>query len=1153
MSSGVRIISGVSDSRSARVIAERLENDRPCLVIVPGQARAERLMGDLSFFTARNILVLPDEDERLFSYETRNRDQSLERARAVKLLREDPEAVIIAPAGAALRKMPPASGEEPELRIAQGMEMEPEELRDILITFGFERAEQVMIPGQFAMRGGVADIFAPEGQEPYRVEFFGSEIDSVRTFDIESQRSTGNIDGCTVYPRDRAAADRDAVSRAIEAVRSAYERQEKKLAESFGEESEAVSRLRDREGFLLDALEEKTDLSVFSDLVHFFYEKPSHIWDYLPDGTIVLEDPDRIIERVDLMRREQEQDLLTMLERGQAVPEDDALIADKREILDLYGKRGVIAIQPFTKPLEGADRLLELSEIDSRQAAVFAGHTDMAVREIKGLTGSGYRVILACSSEERAQGIRDIFGREGLYPVASGRFTGAECFDPGRSYIVMGSLSAGMVFPQEKLCIISDEDIFGHRREKGKRRSRSGRRLSSFAELEKGDYVVHENHGIGKFLGIEQLTTQGETKDYIKIRYAGGDLLYVPVSQMDIVQKYVGSEGVTPKVNKLSGDDWKNTKARAKAAVASMTEELMQLYGKRRAAGGYSFGRDTVWQQEFEESFPYEETDDQLRAAQEIKDDMEKPEPMDRLLCGDVGYGKTEVAARAIFKCLVEGKQAAVLVPTTILANQHYETLKARFADYPFIVEMMSRFRSEKDLSRIAEEVSTGAVDLVIGTHRILSSDVKFKDLGLLVIDEEQRFGVAHKERIKEMKIGVDVLTLSATPIPRTLNMSLTGIKDMSLITEPPEDRYPVQTYVVPQDDLTVREVIARELDRKGQVFVVYNRVRGINRIADRIRELLPEARVAVGHGQMSERSLEEVMKSFYTGEADVLVATTIIESGIDIPNANTLIVLDADKCGLSQLYQLRGRVGRSHRMAYAYLMYQKEKVLTEVAEKRLRAIREFTEFGAGFKIAMRDMEIRGAGNLLGSEQSGHMADIGYELYCKLVDEAVRRAKGEVIPEPTEEMSVELKVNANIPSWYIDSENLKLNAYKRIAGISSRGEMEDVIDELLDRFGDLPAETLTLIEVSFIRSVAQKLGVTRIYERGDHIYFAFEKKNILNPYMLMDLREKFGGAVLFHDGSEPYIRLLAAGKGRLDKAAVLLETLESNRVKEKKQ
>ena len=1154
--SSVRVISGVSDSRSARMIAKRLKNDRRCLVIVPGQARAERLRGDLSFFTARNIAILPEEDERLFSYETKSGDQSLDRARAVKLINEDPEALVIAPVSAALKMMPPAGvGKGLELRIEPGMELEPEELKEKLTLFGFERADQVMIPGQFAVRGGVADVFTPEGAEPFRIEFFGTEVDSLRTFDIESQRSIENISGLTIYPRERTAGDSDALAHALEKVRECFDRQAEKLLSGDPEDPEAAreaaDRLKDREGFLLETLEEKTDLGLFSDMIHYFYEEPGHIWDYMPEAAVVLDDPDRILEHVDLTAREQQQDLMTMLERGQAIPEDSALIMDRNAILDLYKSREVLAIQPFPKALEGVTELLELESVDSRQMAAFTGHIDMAVREIKGLAGSSYRVMVTCSTEDRIRDLTDILEREGIDPVILGAFAGEAGLEQGKVYLVPGGLSSGMVFPDERLCYISDEDIFGHRRERSRRRSRSGRKLSNFAELEKGDYVVHENHGIGKFLGIEQLTTQGEKKDYIKIKYAGNDLLYVPVSQMDIVQKYVGSEGAAPKINKLTGDDWKNTKARAKAAVASMADELVELYGKRRAARGIAFGPDTVWQHEFEEAFPYEETDDQLRAAREIKDDMEKPEPMDRLLCGDVGYGKTEVAARAIFKCLSEGKQAAVLVPTTILANQHYETLKERFKDYPFIVEMMSRFRSESDQARVAKDLSTGMVDLVIGTHRLLSKDVKFKDLGLLVVDEEQRFGVAHKERIKEMRIGVDVLTLSATPIPRTLNMSLTGIKDMSLITEPPEDRFPVRTYVVPQDDMTIREVIARELDRKGQVFVVYNRVKGINRIADKIKSLVPEARVAVGHGQMSERTLEDVMKTFYTGEADVLVATTIIESGIDIPNANTLIVLDADRCGLSQLYQLRGRVGRSHRMAYAYLMYQKDKVLTEVAEKRLRAVREFTEFGAGFKIAMRDLEIRGAGNLLGAEQSGHMADIGYELYCKLVDEAVRRAKGETLPETEAEMSVELKVTANIPSWYIESENLKLNAYKRIAGISSGEEMEDVIDELLDRFGDLPKETLSLVKVSYIRTLAQRLGIARIYERSDHIYFAFEKGNILNPYMLMDLREKFGGAFLFHDGAEPYIRLFAEKKDKLDRSIGLLELMEADRTKEK--
>ncbi len=578
-----------------------------------------------------------------------------------------------------------------------------------------------------------------------------------------------------------------------------------------------------------------------------------------------------------------------------------------------------------------------------------------------------------------------------------------------------------------------------------------------------------------------------------------------------------------------------------------MAQELLQLYAKRKMRKGYAFSEDTVWQKEFEDAFPYTETDDQLKATSEIKEDMERPVPMDRLLCGDVGFGKTEVAARALFKCIADGKQAAVLVPTTILANQHYYTLKERFEQFPLKVEMLSRFRSEKQQEQIANQLSNGQVDLIIGTHRLLSDDIKFKDLGLLVIDEEQRFGVAHKEKIKQMKQNVDVLTLSATPIPRTLNMSLTGIKDMSVIEEPPEERYPVQTYVLEQDPAMIREVINRELDRGGQVFVVYNRVRGIHKVADEIRSLVPEAKVVVGHGQMNEHMLESVMLSFINGENDVLVATTIIESGIDISNANTMIILEADKYGLSQLYQLRGRVGRSNRMAYAYLMYQKDKVLTEVAEKRLRAIKEFTEFGAGFKIAMRDLEIRGAGNLLGSEQSGHMMNIGYELYCKLVDDAVRALQGEIVSETREEISVELMVTANIPNWYIENETLKLQMYKKIASVSSEEDEDEMIDEMMDRFGDVPRETLNLIRISRIRSMAEGLSVTRIYEQQGKVIVSFAEKNPLNGYALMCVNETFGANAFVHGGVEPYIRLTVKPTQKLKDTVQLLQILMDQR------
>ena len=763
----------------------------------------------------------------------------------------------------------------------------------------------------------------------------------------------------------------------------------------------------------------------------------------------------------------------------------------------------------------------------------YAGHLDVLENDLKRIADGKNRVVISASSDERQQTIDDFVANIGL---------------ADKIQVVQGSLSMGMVFPEEKLYIISDKDIFNSTRI-GKKRHKTNRsqKMQSFSDFKTGDYVVHENHGIGKFLGIQALEVQGEQKDYLKIKYSGTDLLYVPVEQMDIVQKYIGSEGIAPKVSKLSGDEWKVAKTRAKLAIAEMTEELIKLYADRKASKGYAFSKDTVWQKEFEAYFSYQETDDQLTSIEEIKKDMESNLPMDRLLCGDVGYGKTEVAARAIFKCISEGKQAAMLVPTTILANQHYNSLKDRFSNFPFNIDMLSRFRTDKQQEKIIDGLKKGSVDFVIGTHRLLSDDIKYKDLGLLVIDEEQRFGVAHKEKLKQLKSNIDVLTLSATPIPRTLNMSLTGIKDMSLITEPPSDRYPVQTYVLEQDDIVMREIIARELDRDGQVYIVFNRVKGINRLAEKVQSLVPDAKIVVGHGQMNEKSLESVMQTFISGKADILIATTIIESGIDIPNANTMIVIDADKCGLAQLYQLRGRVGRTDKIAYAYLMYQKNKVLTEVAEKRLKAIKEFTEFGSGFKVAMRDLEIRGAGNVLGAEQSGHMMNIGYELYCKLVDDAVRKAKGESVPEQVDEINIELDVAANIPNWYIDNETLKLQMYKKIATVSTREDSEEIIDELLDRFGDLPKETLNLIAISMIRALSANVGVCNIHEQAGKVVIYFAQDNALKAYALMKASEKFGSKIFFHGGNEPFIRLSVARKERLDSIIDLLEIISDNK------
>jgi len=1117
------------------VIANIIKEERQSLIVTATSARAKRLASDLSFFSEREILVLPDEDQVFLRYEAKNHDELIERLKILKALRTGSECTVIAPVSAAIKKITPHRNfEENKLKIATGDDVDIEAIKATLVKLGYERMDIVDSRGQFSVRGGIIDIFTPDSDDPYRVELFDTEVDSIRTFDADTQRSIENLKFIEVYPAEQMMADKKVFDDAAEHLYHDYTLQIKKLEKKGTEFAETAENLKRRRDELCEYIKNAMNLQLLENYIQYFYSDTEYLWDYMDKGPVIIDDPDRICEFLDSRSKETQSDFEVFLERGQVIQRDLELVSDKEDFLKIYSREPVYVLTPFLKNVKGVDHFSEVRNIQCRQMVSFNGRMEILESELKNYVKKKYQVVIVAASKDRLENLKEFAARIGL---------------EDRILFAEGNLSSGMEFPEEKRCFISENDIFSGQRmtHKKKHSVSKGQQIQAFADMKKGDYVVHENHGIGKFLGIEQLSIQGEKKDYLKIKYAGNDYLYVPVEQMDIVQKYIGSEGAAPKVNKLSGGEWKTTKAKAKAAIADMAQDLLRLYAERSVQKGFAFSSDSVWQQEFEDAFPYNETDDQLRAIEEIKADMEKPISMDRLLCGDVGYGKTEVAARAIFKCLADGKQAAVLVPTTILANQHFYTMKERFQNFPFKVEMLSRFRSESQQDEIVTQLSKGQVDLIIGTHRLLSSDVKFKDLGLLVIDEEQRFGVAHKEKIKDMKKNVDVLTLSATPIPRTLNMSLTGIKDMSLIEEPPEERYPVQTYVMEQDDSTIRETIQRELDRGGQVFVVYNRVRGINHIADKISELVPEAEVVVGHGQMNEHVLEDVMMSFINHEYNVLVATTIIESGIDIPNANTLIVIDSDRYGLSQLYQLRGRVGRSNRMAYAYLMYQKDKVLTEVAEKRLKAIKEFTEFGAGFKIAMRDLEIRGAGNLLGSEQSGHMMNIGYELYCKLVDDAIRSLKGEIVNEDRAETSVELVVTANIPDWYIENESLKLQMYKKIAVVRSDEDEEEMIDEMLDRFGDLPKETLNLIKVSRIRGYAEELSVKRIYEQQGRVIIAFGEKNPLKGYALMKVNADFGQLAFFHGGVEPYIRLTTKPIAKLDDTIRLLKILFDER------
>lgn len=1127
---GIHNYFGISESRVAPVAAHLGKETGQSIIVCATYGKARRLAEDLAFFTDKQIYVLPEDEHNFLRYDAKSRSGISSYLTALAALLEGQDCVILAPVTAALKELiPPEEFRAWSFCVAAGQEMEPKEAAGRLSAMGYERVFSVEAMGQFSIRGGIIDIFPMNREYPVRVELFDTEIDSVRSFDPLSQRSVRNEESALIWPASLLVRSEEAFQAASKKIHRVYTQQADRLT------GDAKERLLKRRNQLEEALAEGTQRSVLERYLLYFYKERKHLWDYAQtdDCTVMIDDPDRLEEALEAYSKEAAEDFKVLLDRGECVPGEGKQVLTKNDLYRMYKEqKRACFFTPFQKRIRGIERFDTLEGISSRQAPVFNGRMDLLESELRRSVKQGYQVTIACSSSERCDNMEEFLDRAGL---------------SGKVKIRLGTISAGMDYPEAKRMILSDNDIFLHTKKKRKKpRSKNTRPIKAFTDIRKGDYVVHESHGIGRFLGVEELTVQGIRKDYLKIKYAGEDLLYVPVEQMDAVQKYVGADGAAPKIHRLSGGEWKKTKERAQTAIEHMAKELLELTAQRKLQKGYAFGPDTQWQKEFEDMFPYEETADQLRCAEEIKRDMEKDVAMDRLLCGDVGYGKTEVAARAIFKCIVDGKQAAVLVPTTILANQHYHTLKSRMEAFPCKVEMLCRFRTESQQDEIISQLRRGEIDVLVGTHRMLSRDVRFKDLGLLVIDEEQRFGVQHKEAMKLLRQNVDVLTLSATPIPRTLHMSLVGIRDMSLIEEPPEERYPVQTYVVEQDDDILREAIQREMDRGGQAFVVYNRVKGIHAIASRIQSLVPQARIAIGHGQMGERALEDVMLSFVDGEYDVLLATTIIESGIDIPNANTMIIIDADRYGMSQLYQLRGRVGRSNKMAYAYLMYQRQKVLSEVAEKRLRAIREFTEFGAGFHIAMRDLELRGAGNLLGTAQSGHIMMIGYELYCKLVEEAVRRLSHTGTGEeamPQIETSIELDIPAFLPSYYISDELLKLQMYKKIAGIVDEEDRDEVFDEMVDRYGDPPKEALNLIDVAWLKARCIALGISRIHIESGKLVFTCEEINGLKPQVLAQAAGVYAMRMTIYGGVRPTIRLTPKGKNRLKEALDFTGTL----------
>ena len=1025
------------------------------LILAEDERRAREIYEDYRFYD-RKVYSYPAKDLLFFQADIHGNLLIRQRMKVIKALLEEKELTVVTSIDGCMDFLESLEKiKEQLIHYESDSTVDTEQLKNQLVALGYERVGQVEMPGQFSVRGGIVDIYCLTEENPWRIELWGDEIDSIRSFDPESQRSLENLEELTIYPAVEHIGDKDMVS------------------------------------FL----------------------------DYFPEERtiIFLDEPNRLTEKGGAVEEEYRQSRMHREEKGSRnLPEN--WLCSFEQLQKELNKRNCISVCAL-EPKQAGWKVREKFYLEVKSISAYNNSFELLVKDLHHYKKQGYRIALLSGSRTRAERLAKDLQEEGLAAFYGQDYDREIC--PGEIMVVYGHAKKGFEYPLIKFAVMTESDIFGQEQKKKKKKNYSGSRIQDFAELSIGDFVVHEKHGLGIYRGIEKVEVDRIVKDYIKIEYRGGSNLYIPATQLDCLQKYSGADASkAPKLNKLGTQEWNKTKSKVRGAVKNIAKELVELYAVRQEKEGYVCGPDTVWQREFEEMFPYEETEDQLSAIEDAKRDMESTRIMDRLICGDVGYGKTEVALRAAFKEVQESRQVAYLAPTTILAQQIYNTFVQRMKEFPVHVELLCRFRTPAQQKKAIEDLKKGQVDVIIGTHRILSKDVQFKNLGLLIVDEEQRFGVTHKEKIKQLKKDVDVLTLTATPIPRTLHMSLIGIRDMSVLEEPPMDRMPIQTYVMEYDEETVREAINRELRRGGQVYYVYNRVTDIADVALRIAKLVPDARVDFAHGQMSERELENVMYSFVNGDIDVLVSTTIIETGLDISNVNTMIIHDSDRYGLSQLYQLRGRIGRSNRTAYAFLMYRKNVMLKETAEKRLAAIREYTDLGSGFKIAMRDLELRGAGNLLGAQQHGHMNAVGYDLYCKMLNEAVKEAKGIHTMEDFE-TSVDLNVDAYIPDSYISNEFQKLDIYKRIAGIETQQDYDDMLEELLDRFGEPGKAVLNLLAIAKLKAIAHQGYVTEIKQTGKTVRFTLYEKARLNTEGFPALMQKYRRGLQFKNEQEP--------------------------------
>ena len=1053
---GILQVSGCMESQKSHLMYG-LSGIAPYrLILAEDERRAREIYEDYRFYD-RKVYSYPAKDLLFFQADIHGNLLIRHRMKVIKALLEEKELTVVTSIDGCMDFLESLEKiKEQLIHYESDSTVDTEQLKNQLVALGYERVGQVEMPGQFSVRGGIVDIYCLTEENPWRIELWGDEIDSIRSFDPESQRSLENLEELTIYPAVEHIGDKDMVS------------------------------------FL----------------------------DYFPEERtiIFLDEPNRLTEKGGAVEEEYRQSRMHREEKGSRnLPEN--WLCSFEQLQKELNKRNCISVCAL-EPKQAGWKVREKFYLEVKSISAYNNSFELLVKDLHQYKKQGYRIALLSGSRTRAERLAKDLQEEGLAAFYGQDYDREIC--PGEIMVVYGHAKKGFEYPLIKFAVMTESDIFGQeQKKKKKKKNYSGSRIQDFAELSIGDFVVHEKHGLGIYRGIEKVEVDRIVKDYIKIEYRGGSNLYIPATQLDCLQKYSGADASkAPKLNKLGTQEWNKTKSKVRGAVKNIAKELVELYAVRQEKEGYVCGPDTVWQREFEEMFPYEETEDQLSAIEDAKRDMESTRIMDRLICGDVGYGKTEVALRAAFKEVQESRQVAYLAPTTILAQQIYNTFVQRMKEFPVRVELLCRFRTPAQQKKAIEDLKKGQVDVIIGTHRILSKDVQFKNLGLLIVDEEQRFGVTHKEKIKQLKKDVDVLTLTATPIPRTLHMSLIGIRDMSVLEEPPMDRMPIQTYVMEYDEETVREAINRELRRGGQVYYVYNRVTDIADVALRIAKLVPDARVDFAHGQMSERELENVMYSFVNGDIDVLVSTTIIETGLDISNVNTMIIHDSDRYGLSQLYQLRGRIGRSNRTAYAFLMYRKNVMLKETAEKRLAAIREYTDLGSGFKIAMRDLELRGAGNLLGAQQHGHMNAVGYDLYCKMLNEAVKEAKGIHTMEDFE-TSVDLNVDAYIPDSYISNEFQKLDIYKRIAGIETQQDYDDMLEELLDRFGEPGKAVLNLLAIAKLKAIAHQGYVTEIKQTGKTVRFTLYEKARLNTEGFPALMQKYRRGLQFKNEQEP--------------------------------